>query len=262
MLAAAGEQRIRHRLVVARPQRSALCLALGPNALQRDRRQRVENQASAWQNNCIQQYGEAPGDDLMRVLNVGGGSKEIAIPPHYAGWEHLLFDIDPRGKPDIVGDARELASLPTAQFDAVYCAHNLEHYYKHDGVRVLRGFLHVLQDDGFAEIRVPDLDSLMQHVVRSGMDVDDVLYTSDLGPITPRDVLYGLGTEIERSGRDFYAHKTGFTAKSLSRSLKQAGFRDVLVLRKPRKFELRAFAFKATSRADQLALLGLSPEGR
>jgi hypothetical protein len=33
----------------------------------------------------------------MRVLNVGGNSKLIPIPSHYAGWEHLLPDIDPRG---------------------------------------------------------------------------------------------------------------------------------------------------------------------
>jgi len=162
----------------------------------------------------------------MRVLNVGGNSRMIPIPPHYAGWEHLLLDIDPRGNPDVVCDARELTSLAAAQFDAVYCSHNLEHYYKHDGQRVLRGFLHVLRDDGFAEIRVPDLDALMQHVVRKKMDIEDVLYTSPDGPITPRDVLYGHGVEIERSGQDFYAHKTGFTEKSLFRAIWRDGARN------------------------------------
>jgi hypothetical protein len=39
-----------------------------------------------------------------------------------------------------------------------------------------------------------------------------------------RDVLYGYGIEIERSGQDFYAHKTGFTEKSLSAILKKCGF--------------------------------------
>jgi SAM-dependent methyltransferase len=193
----------------------------------------------------------------MRLLNVGGSSKAIAIPSHFAGWEHLLLDIDPRGNPDIVADARELTSLAAAQFDAIYCSHNLEHYYKHHGGRVLRGFLHLLRDDGFAEIYVPDLDSLMQHVVKSGMDIEDVLYTSGKGPITPRDVLYGFGVEIERTGQDFYAHKTGFTAKSLSETLRQAGFRQAFVVTIAKKFELRAFAFKAMARPDQLALLGL-----
>src|SRR6266446_7887238 len=47
-------------------------------------------------------------------------------------------------------------ALAASQFDAVYCSHNLEHYYRHDGATVLRGFLHVLKPDGFAEIKVPD----------------------------------------------------------------------------------------------------------
>lgn len=198
----------------------------------------------------------------MRVLNVGGNSKTIPIPPYYAGWEHLLLDIDPRGEPDVVCDARELTSLAAAQFDAVYCAHNLEHYYKHDGRRVLRGFLHVLRDDGFAEIRVPDLDSVMQRVVTSGMDIEDALYTSPAGPITARDVLYGWGVEIERSGQDFYAHKTGFTARSLFQALQQAGFGHAIVLKLAEAFELRAYAFKTAPRPDQRALLGLPTEKR
>ncbi len=66
----------------------------------------------------------------------------------------------------------------------------------------------------------------MQHVVKTGIDIEDVLYTSPVGPITPHDVLYGYGVEIERSGQDFYAHKTGFTEKSLFRMLEQAGFEE------------------------------------
>ena len=31
---------------------------------------------------------------MSRVLNVGGGSKEIPIPEHYEGWEHVLLDLD------------------------------------------------------------------------------------------------------------------------------------------------------------------------
>ena len=29
------------------------------------------------------------------MLNVGGGSKKIPIPQHYAGWDHVLLDINP-----------------------------------------------------------------------------------------------------------------------------------------------------------------------
>jgi SAM-dependent methyltransferase len=197
----------------------------------------------------------------MRVLNVGGNSKAIPIPGHYAGWEHLLLDIDPRGRPDIVCDARLLPSLPAAQFDAVYCSHNLEHYYRHDGLRVLRGFLHVLKPDGFAEIHVPDLDTVMRHMIEHRVDLEDVLYTSPAGPMTPRDVFYGWGVEIERSGNDFYAHKTGFSANTLADTLKGAGFDTVLVLAAKESFELCAFAFKKKPAPEQLARLGIPTEG-
>jgi len=193
----------------------------------------------------------------MRVLNVGGNSKAIPIPPYYAGWEHVLLDIDPRGDPDLVADARELTALAANAFDAVFCSHNLEHYYAHDGQRVLRGFLHVLKDDGFAEIRVPDVKALMTRLVAAELDLDDVLYTSPGGPITAHDMLYGWSVELAQSGSDFYAHKTGFTPRSLYRRLREAGFADVVLGSVPATLELAAFAFKQAPRPDQLAMLGL-----
>jgi hypothetical protein len=195
----------------------------------------------------------------MRVLNVGGGGKDIPIPAHYAGWEHILLDVDLRGRPDVVCDARELAALPAAEYDAVYCSHNLEHYHRHEGPRVLGGFLHVLKPDGFAEIHVPDLQALIQHVAETGIDLEDVLYTSPAGPVTPRDLLYGWANEIERSGQDFYAHKTGFTPKSLYALLRAAGFGEIVLLRARASFDLAAYAFRGTPRPEQRAMLGLPP---
>jgi SAM-dependent methyltransferase len=191
------------------------------------------------------------------VLNVGGNTKEIPIPGHYSGWDHVLLDIDPKGLPDIVCDARNLESLPPARFDAVYCSHNLEHYYRHDGLKVLRGFLHVLKADGFAEIRVPDVRSVMARCVRDGLDVDDVLYVSAAGPIAVRDVLYGWSAQIEKSGVDFFAHKTGFTAKSLTAALDGAGFGHVFVSENPDAFEVSALAFKRAPAPWQREAFGL-----
>ena len=31
---------------------------------------------------------------------MGGNNKSIALPPHYAGFEHLLLDIDETGSPE------------------------------------------------------------------------------------------------------------------------------------------------------------------
>jgi hypothetical protein len=200
---------------------------------------------------------EPPPDTRPRVLNVGGGSKTIPIPPCYARWNHLLLDIDPRGNPDIVCDARDLSSLEEKQFEAIYCSHNLEHYYKHDGMDVLRGFVHVLKSDGFADIRVPDLKVVMRTFIENNMDLEDILYVSPSGPIAVRDVIYGWGVEIERSGEDFYAHKTGFTPNSLGECLRAAGFRTIFILPNEERFEIRALAFKGEPTSDQRALLEL-----
>ena len=194
---------------------------------------------------------------MKKVLNVGGNNKAIPLPPQYQGFEHLLLDIDPRGNPDIVCDARQLTTLPAGQFDAVYCSHNLEHYYKHEVPRVLRGFLHVLKDGGFAHIRVPDIEEVMRSTLERGLDIDDVLYTSAAGPITVQDVIYGYGLEIERSGQDFYAHKTGFTPKSLLKALQDAGFSEVYT--SVGNLEVNGLAFKGTPAASTRELFGLPP---
>ncbi len=177
-----------------------------------------------------------------RVLNVGGNSKAIPLPPQYADFEHVLLDVDPKGSPDIVCDARNLATLGASQFDAVYCSHNLEHYYRHDVRAVLAGFLHVLNDGGFAQIRVPDIREVMRVTLERGLDIDDVLYQSPAGPIMVLDVLYGYSVEIERSGRDFFAHKTGFTQKSLLKALSNAGFQKTYS--RAGNLEINALAFK------------------
>ena len=190
-----------------------------------------------------------------RVLNVGGGSKKIPLPPHYDGWEHHLLDIDPLGKPDFVCDARELQNLEGASYDAVWCSHNLEHYWRHDVPRVLAGFIHVLKPDGFAEIRVPDMRAVFKEMLTKGMDIDDVLYDSDAGPITINDVIYGYGPQIEKSGLDFYAHKNGFTVNTLGGALKKAGFTTIFI--GPGTFELVALAFPGTPTDEQNQRFGL-----
>jgi hypothetical protein len=97
----------------------------------------------------------------------------------------------------------------------------------------------------------------MKRFVARNMDIEDVLYVSPAGPITVRDVIYGWGLEIERSGVDFYAHKTGFTATSLKSVLVQASFASVLVFVAAEAFELRAFAFKAPPTEAHRRLLDL-----
>ena len=190
-----------------------------------------------------------------KVLNVGGNSKDIAMPDIYNGWTQVWLDIDPSVNPDVLCDARELITLPANTYDAIYCSHNLEHYYRHDVKKVLAGFFHVLKKDGFAHIRVPDLGAVMREFVEKNMDINDTLYVSPAGPIAIQDVIYGWGKEIERSGNDFFAHKTGFTETSLIATLMDANFYQVYS--GTGAFEVAAFAFKDEPSPAELAAIGL-----
>ncbi len=195
---------------------------------------------------------------MKKVLNVGGNSKAIPLPPQYAGFEHLLLDIDPTGKPDIVCDARQLGTLDGLQFDAVYCSHNLEHYYRHDVPKVLAGFLHVLKDGGVAHIRVPDIGEVMRVSIEKGLDIEDELYQSASGPIMVMDVIYGYTVQIERSGQDFFAHKTGFTQKSLLKALYLAGFTRMYSIQgEGQSLEVNMLAFKGEPGPEMKALFSL-----
>ena len=111
----------------------------------------------------------------LRILNVGGNSKEIALPEIYNDWEQVFLDIDPSVNPDVLCDARELFTLEAATYDGIYCSHNLEHYYRHEIPKVLTGFAHVLKKDGFVHIRVPDMTSVLKAFVELEMGINDPL---------------------------------------------------------------------------------------
>ncbi len=182
------------------------------------------------------------------VLNVGGGSRNIRIPEYYKGWRQDLLDIDPAVSPDIVLDAREMTTLPAAWADAVYCSHNLEHYYPHDAAKVIDGFAHVVTDDGFVELRLPDLSAVMRHVVENNLDPDSELYMSPSGPVLVRDVIYGYNPIIKEQGTDFFAHKNGYSPNSLRRMFAGRGFQINAIA--TRGFDIIAYFFKQCPRLE------------
>ena len=162
----------------------------------------------------------------MKVLNVGGGSR--ILPPHFDGWEQVLLDADPAVKPDICSSMTEYESTTTQEYDAIYCSHSLEHIYAHEVQQVLDEFISALKSGGFVEIHVPNLRNLMQTMLQSNLDINDVWYRAGDVPITFHDVLYGWSAAMEKRNL-FYAHKCGFTRLSLQTALIDAGFSNVQV---------------------------------
>jgi SAM-dependent methyltransferase len=195
----------------------------------------------------------------MRVLNVGGNHRNILLPAAFDGWDQLLLDVDPASEADVLCDARELINHVSAgSFDAVYCSHNLEHYYQHDLKKVLAGFQHALSEQGFCYIVVPDLDAVAREMVTRNFDIEDVLYQAPAGPITIADVIFGWRLQVERSGVDFFAHKNGFTKKSLRAALGAANFQAVHISSGP--YEIHALAFKLVVDEKILSAFGLTAD--
>ena len=166
---------------------------------------------------------------MKYVLNVGGGAGRH-LPNHYDGWEQHLLDIDSSVNPDICCDTRQMTDVVKSQYyDAVYCSHNLEHYYKHEVQTILNNFKFALKLGGTIEIHVPNLKNLVDTIKMSNLDIDDVWYRLEGGiPVSFHDVLYGWNHAMS-NGNIYYAHKCGFTAISLNKELTSAGFKDIII---------------------------------
>jgi SAM-dependent methyltransferase len=173
-------------------------------------------------------------DDRRLVLHVGCGPPDddnlhdVFRTPE---WRELRLDIDPQMRPDIVGNMVDLGDVvPSESVDAVWSSHNIEHVFAHEVPRVFAEFLRVLRPGGLALITTPDLQRAAERIASGRLE--DPLYEAEAGPITPLDMVYGHGREISR-GFHFMAHRTGYTARTLERKLRDAGFADVHVRREP-----------------------------
>lgn len=168
---------------------------------------------------------------LKRVLNAGSGPYDFdRLHPVFRnpGWKEIRYDIDKRVRPDVVGSIVDLAAIGDAAFDAVWCAHNLEHLHSHEVPKALAEFRRVLKPGGFALLCTPDLEAIAELVLDGRLE--DAAYQSPAGPITALDMLYGLSVSIAQ-GNLFMSHHTGFTTDRLGRLLVDCGFAEVLVKR-------------------------------
>ena len=167
------------------------------------------------------------------VLHVGCGP-----PDHYVlhesfrgpEWHEVRLDIDPDVRPDIVASVSDMSPVPSASFDALYSHHNIEHVFAHEVPHVAAEFLRVLRPGGEALVATPDLQGVAA-VIATGR-LHERLYRSEAGDISALDIVYGLQRDIE-GGREYMAHRTGFTLRTLGRALGQAGFVNVQVSRGP-----------------------------
>lgn len=168
---------------------------------------------------------------LKRVLHVGcGGKNPEKLHPSFRGpqWVEVRLDIDPAVEPDIIGNMTQMPDDVAGKYDAVWSSHNLEHLYAHEVPIALGQFMRALRPGGVVLVTMPDLQAVAEFIAKGNLE--DPIYTSPAGPISPIDVLYGWRPAIKR-GNVFMAHRTGFTADSLRKKLEAAGFEAVRIER-------------------------------
>ena len=182
------------------------------------------------------------GEPERVVLNVGCGyplrqrlHPMFQRPP----WRELRLDIDARVNPDFVCSITDMDQVADASVDAVWSSHNLEHLHRHEVPRALSEFHRVLRPGGLLLLTLPDLQKVAELVGADGLE--DEVYMSPSGPITPLDMIFGHTASLAQ-GDMYMAHKTGFTAKTLQALLIASGFEEVALQRTG--FDLWARGYK------------------
>jgi|SRR5829696_4972434 len=175
---------------------------------------------------------EAP-PGVKIVLNVGCGPRDhqsLHESFRGPGWHEVRLDVDPGVKPDVIASITDMSPVADGSVDAVFSHHNIEHVFFHEVPIAMGEFLRVLRPGGELLLATPDLQSVAEAIAAGKLE--STLYRSPAGDISALDVVYGLRSDIE-TGREYMAHRTGFTSKTLTRKLSQAGFVDVRVARVP-----------------------------
>ena len=191
-------------------------------------------------------------DRIRFLLHIGCGPKrkDQTLPAFGSNdWQEVRFDIDESVAPDILGTMTDMSSVKTGSMDALFSSHNVEHLYPHEVPVAFAEFHRILNDDGFAIITCPDLQSVAALIAEDKLL--DPAYVSPAGPITPLDIIFGHRESMER-GNLFMAHHVGFTQKVLAGTFRAAGFGAVATIRRPEKFDLWAFAMKQAVAEDEL----------
>lgn len=197
----------------------------------------------------------ATGKKLVLHVGCGDLEKGSGLHRHFKTdeWVEVRLDIEPKVKPDIVSDIRDMRVIADNSVDAIWSSHNIEHVFPHEVPQTLSEFYRVLKVGGMMLIATPDMQSVCEEAAKKGLET--VLYRSPAGPITPLDIMYGHIASIER-GAIYMAHKGAFTAVTIGRKMFGVGCRNIRVQRD--QYNLTAVGYKTPQGAgsDKIEIVG------
>ena len=122
------------------------------------------------------------------------------------------LDIRAETNPDIVDDAASLNTILERSCDEIRACHLLEHFSHRDTLHIVRTWVRRLKPDGRLYIEVPNLAGHIR-AWNAAQESDDELVV----------FLYGAQDYPDNQ------HRTGFTATTLERVLRQAGLHRITV---------------------------------
>ena len=189
---------------------------------------------------------------MKTLLNVGCGMSNISQLKGFNNdnWKEIRLDINNAVKPDVVGTLTDMSLIETASVDAIYSSYNLDHIYAHEVPIALKEFYRVLNKDGIAVVKCPDIQTVCELIAQDKLL--EFLYESDIGPVYPIDVIYGNRQEIQH-GNEYMAKKVGFTYSLLNKTFAAAGFKSRYGGRMPNYGgELALVAFKQKIPEEQI----------
>ena len=189
---------------------------------------------------------------MKTLLNVGCGWSNISQLKGFNidNWKEIRLDINNTVKPDVVGTLTDMSLIETASVDAVYSSYNLDHIYPHEVPIALKEFYRVLNEDGIAVVKCPDIQTVCELIAQDKLL--ELLYESPIGPIYPIDVIYGHRW-YTKNGHEYQTKKVGFTYSALNASFAEAGFKARYGGRMPdRGGELAIVAFKQKIPEEQI----------
>lgn len=139
-------------------------------------------------------------------LHLGCGKRYIPGYTHIdvAAFDHIDYKCD-------ISDMKNIMQDNTA--DEIYACHVLEHFLRHDILKVLLEWNRVLKPGGVVRIAVPDLEACIK------------LYLNSTDNQFGAEHIQGLLFGGQRDQYDY--HHIGFDFKLLSAFLRQAGFGNI-----------------------------------